>query len=208
MNRAALALALLAAAPAARAQTQAPTPAQTQPAQFEARDVAAAAAAYQQAQQAQLVRDYARAAELFELADRAAPSPPALRSAIRNHQAAGRRARAATLALVARDRDAADPQSAQLAASVLAELAPQLASVRVRCAPACDLTVDGGSVGPARATAYTLFVDPGAHSLDASFEGRPALRREFTAAVGAATTIVGWTKKPWSLSVLPPTTSL
>jgi hypothetical protein len=81
--------------------------------------VTAAAAAYQEAQQAQLVRDYARAAELFELADRAAPSPAALRSALRNHQAASHTARAASLALLARDRDAADAQSAQLAAAVL-----------------------------------------------------------------------------------------
>jgi tungstate transport system substrate-binding protein len=46
--------------------------------------------------------DYARAAELFELADRAAPSPAALRSALRNHQAAGRTARAASLAFLRR----------------------------------------------------------------------------------------------------------
>ncbi len=151
-----------------------------------ASDVTAAAAAYQQAQQAQLVRDWARAADLFELADRAAPSPAALRSAIRNHQAAGHPARAATLALVARDRDATDVQSGQLAAAVLAELTPRLTSVRVRCSMPCGLTVDQGAVDDTRRTDYAFFVEPGAHRVAASFDQRPGVERALDAVAGVA----------------------
>ncbi|MBK6528272.1 MAG: hypothetical protein IPF99_01385 [Deltaproteobacteria bacterium] len=62
-------------------------------------DVNAAAAAFQEGQRLQLAREHARAAEFFEIADHAAPSPAALRSAIRSHQAAGHAVRAATLSL-------------------------------------------------------------------------------------------------------------
>ncbi|MEZ4409556.1 MAG: hypothetical protein R3A52_24250 [Polyangiales bacterium] len=168
------ALCVALAAPAALAQ---PAPAQ-------GNNVAAAAAAYEQAQQAQLSRDYARAASLFELADRAAPSPAALRSAIRNHQAAGQRARAATLALRARARDGADPQSAQLAESVLAESTPQLARVRVACAPECALTVDRLVAMQGRAASHELFVDPGAHTLGFDWDGRPSRSPDQTVTAG------------------------
>ncbi|MFK8002487.1 MAG: hypothetical protein AB8H86_23050, partial [Polyangiales bacterium] len=52
-------------------------------------DVQAAARAYEQGQLAQLQNDYARAARFFEIAHRAAPAAAAIRSAIRNHHAAG-----------------------------------------------------------------------------------------------------------------------
>jgi hypothetical protein len=51
---------------------------------FAQEDVQAASAAFAEAQRAQLRGDFPRAAELFEIADQAAPSPAALRSAIRN----------------------------------------------------------------------------------------------------------------------------
>lgn len=151
-------------------------------------DVASAAAAFQEGQRAQLARDFARAGEMFELADRAAPSPAALRSAIRNHQAAAHRARAATLALRARARDAADPQSAQLAAEVLDALSPQLARVSLRCAPACAVLVDGGAVAQV-ASEHELFVEPGARTLDATWAGRGARSSALDAVAGAQVTL-------------------
>jgi hypothetical protein len=148
-------------------------------------DVTAAAAAFQQAQQAQLMRDFARAADLFELADRSAPSAAALRSAIRNHQASGHLARAATLALYAGQRDAADPASAQLSASVRAELSSRLVWVRVQCASPCGIAVDGRADAGERRVEHLFYVDPGTHEISASFEGRPSVQQSLQGEPGA-----------------------
>ena len=151
MRRAALALALTLCAPAVLAQT---TP-----------DVASAAAAFQEGQRAQLSRDFARAAEMFELADGSAPSAAALRSAVRNHQAANHLARAATLALRMQARDAGDPQSAALAAETLAALTPRLARISLRCNPSCALVIDGAAVSSGARESHEVFADPGEHAL-------------------------------------------
>jgi len=147
-------------------------------------DVSAAAAAFQEGQRLQLAREHARAAEFFEIADQASPSPAALRSAIRSHQAAGHATRAATLALRARDRDAADPQSAQLAAAVLAEAGPRLTRVHVTCSPACAVTVDRLAVGGAAQESHTFFVEPGARALETRWPGRGVRARALDCAAG------------------------
>ncbi len=167
-------LALLLAAPAALAQEQ---PSNNG-------DVTSAAAAFQEGQRLQLAREYARAAEFFEIADNAAPSPAALRSAIRSHQAANHLARAATLALRARDRDASDPQSAQLAASIVAELSPRLSRVHVTCSPACTITVDRLATSGGSSESHTLFVDPGARTLETRWAGRGARTRSLDCTAG------------------------
>lgn len=153
-------------------------------------DIAAAAAAFQEGQRAQLTQDFPRAAEMFELADAASPSPAALRSAIRNRQAATQLARAATLALRARARDASDPQSAQLAAEVLDALTPRLARISLRCNPSCALLVDGGALSHGASEAHELFVDPGDHTLAASWSPGRARRAPITAVAGAQLTLI------------------
>jgi len=140
---------------AGRASAQTPAP-----------DVTSAAAAFQEGQRLQLAREYARAAEMFELADGSAPSPAALRSAMRNHQAAGHRARAASLALRAQERDATDAQSVALATEILAAESPQLARLSLRCAPACTLTLEGRVVSSRPSAVHALFVDPGDRALE------------------------------------------
>lgn len=128
-------------------------------------DVNAAARAYAEGQRLQLLREYARAAAMFELADESAPSAVALRSAIRNRQAAGQLASAATLSLLALRRDGADAQSRAIAEAVLAEARPRLASLTVRCTPACALSLDTFAVG--EGTEHAVMLDPGAHDLGA-----------------------------------------
>src|SRR5688572_12759748 len=54
-----------------------------------AQDVSGAASAYSRGQQADLTGDHATAAELYELANSLAPSPEALRSALRARRNAG-----------------------------------------------------------------------------------------------------------------------
>ena len=144
----------------------------------------AAARAFEQGQAAQLQEQYSRAADLFELADRLAPSAPALRSAIRNHLAAGNHVRAATLALVALDRYATDASTRQVADEALRH-AQTLARLIVTCRDPCALTVDGGAAVTSAIESLELFVEPGAHTVRAEWEGQEPVTREVTGEAGA-----------------------
>jgi len=148
------------------------------------RDVAAAAAAFQQAQQAQLRGDYTRAGELFELAFGAAESQAALRSAIRNYIAAEDLARAATLSLRALTRYPGEVETRQLAQETLGAHQAALGHVRVHCSAECVLLVDGTVEEALASDAHEFFVRPGTHSVSASFEGRPGDAQEVTATAG------------------------
>lgn len=166
---------------ASRGAAQQPAGAQPRP-----EDVHAAAAAFGEGQRAQLQGDYARAADLFELADRSAPSAAALRSAIRNHRAAGQLARAATLALVATRRHPEDAETTALAREVIAAATPALARLRVRCAPECAVAVDGRAIGASAADEIEAFLDPGERALTASWAGRDPVRQVIALEAGGA----------------------
>jgi hypothetical protein len=144
---------------------------------FAEEDVAAASAAFSEAQRAQLRGDYSRAAEFFELADQSAPSPAALRSAIRNRETAGQDVRAATLALRALERYPSDRETKELAEGTLSRLAPKLAKVKVTCSEPCRLTVDGGIVAVDPVANREFFVAAGPHSIEGRWSGRPAVSR-------------------------------
>lgn len=135
----------------------------------EGADVQAAARAYEQGQLAQLQNDYARAARFFEIAHRAAPAAAAIRSAIRNHHAAGALPRAATLSVVAAANYADDAETSELTASVLAEAAVALGRLDVTCAVSCSVSVDGHLVSLADGQAFSVYVLPGSHELSARF---------------------------------------
>lgn len=126
-----------------------------------AQDVAAAAAAFQRAQQAQLRGEHARAAELYELADRAAPSAEALRSAMRMHVEAGNRAHAATLALEAERRYPDDEVTLALAAELIAAANAENGRLAVHCEPACTLVLGGRVTGTSARAEHDLFHPPG-----------------------------------------------
>lgn len=140
-------------------------------------DVRAAAVAFEEGQRAQLRGDYAQAADLFEIADRSAPNPAALRSAIRNHHVAHHAARAATLSADALTRYPDDAETSALAQATLAELAPTLGRLRVQCASACSLTIDGRAASEHTSERYDVFVEPGEHTLTASWSGRSPVHR-------------------------------
>lgn len=150
-------------------------------------DVHAAAAAFGEGQRAQLRGDFARAAELFEVADQAAPSPEALRSAIRNHRAAAQLARAATLSVRAIERYPEDAETRALAEETLAEAQAQLGALHVACDPACAITIDGRAAG--EGTAIHLFVDAGAHRVGASWPERGEATREIEVTPGSSTDV-------------------
>lgn len=158
MRACALAVCVLACAPCALAQ-----------------DVDAAAAALAEGESAELRGEPARAAALFEVADHMAPSPEALRGAIRSHRAAGHLARAATLSVAALERYPEDEETRALAGETLSEARERLGALHVTCPEACAVTLDGRPVG--RGTSVLLFVEPGEHRVVASWaDGAEAAR--------------------------------
>lgn len=152
-------------------------------------DVHSAAAAFEEGQRAQLRGDFAQAADLFEIADRSAPSPAALRSAIRNHRAASQPARAATLAAEAQQRYPDDAETIALAAETIAALTPTLGRITVACETPCALTLDGRAAVEHAIETYDLFVEPGEHTVVASWHGVGTEHRSFEAHAAEATTI-------------------
>jgi hypothetical protein len=132
-------------------------------------DFAAAARAFQEGQKAQLIGDFARAAELFELADDLAPTPEALRSTIRNHDAAKHPARAATFALAAKERYPDDALTLATANDVLERAASSLARITVRCDAPCTVLIDGEALTVEAAESADAFVPPGERTIEARF---------------------------------------
>ncbi len=146
-------------------------------------DVPAAARAFAQGQAAQLEGNYAQAAERFELAYSLQPSKEALRSAARMHMSARNFARAATHARTLLARFADDAPSAELARTILDEVAPALVEYEVTCSLDCALSVDRLAyfVDPARR--HSLYLNPGRVTLEAHFsDGRTASRSVTNAA--------------------------
>lgn len=161
------------------------SPAWAQPADAPSpQDVQEAANAFAEGQRAQLRGDNARAAEMFEIANSTAPSSAALRSAIRNHKAAGHAAQAATGALEALALYASDRTTTRLANEILVDLAPGLARVLLECVPECTATMDGRLVGRAAFTRREMFVDPGNHSVRAEWSGHGNVDQAFTGVAG------------------------
>lgn len=147
-------------------------------------DVQAAARAFQAAQRAQLAGDAGEAARLYELADSIAPAPEALRSAIRAYVAAESPARAATLALAAQRRYPEDTEALGLSSEVLAQHAPALGRLAVRCERACALLCDGQALQTEPATELEFFVTPGAHAIEARWGGAGARTQSLELAAG------------------------
>jgi hypothetical protein len=142
-------------------------------AQGDKSDVAAAANAFSRAQRAALKGDYARAAELFDLADSLAPSPVAVRSAVSARQAAGQLALAAGEAEELKRRYPDDKKSAQLADQIISEAKKKLARQQVTCEPVdCQLVVDGAAASTEAKREHVVYLEPGEHSLVAVFGDR------------------------------------
>jgi hypothetical protein len=125
----------------------------------QAQTASAARQAFDQARAAQLQNDFAQAADLFELADRLAQSPEALRSAIRMHIAAGNRARAANLGEQAQARYPDDAATTAVANEAMSA-ASGLGRVRIRCATPCTVELDGRAVSQDRPL-HSIYVEPG-----------------------------------------------
>jgi hypothetical protein len=148
-------------------------------------DVAAAAGAFSRAQRAELAGDHARAAEFYELADSMAPTPEALRSALRTRLAAGQRAIAAARAEALRARYPDDSESKALADKTLEDLGAQLGRFEVECRPrACAVIVDDEAAGSDAQERHVIYLEPGAHQIGAAFGSQRADAKPVEAKAG------------------------
>jgi tetratricopeptide (TPR) repeat protein len=154
----------------------------------EDRSVVAAANAYAQAQQAELRGDNDRAAELFELADRIAPTPEALRSATRARMAAGQLELAADDAelLLARDPDDA---SRELAEQVLEQAQPALTRYTFQCSDPCTVVIDQSATMLTPDKTQVVYVSPGTHDVELGFANDTAHRMKLTGSAGESRTV-------------------
>ncbi len=150
-------------------------------------DVNGAAKAFSQGQQAMRANEPAQAAEMFELADELAPSAAALRNAARARLAAGHIATAATLAARLLQRYSNDKESRSVAEAILSELAPKLTQLEITCTEECTLALDGKAASTTRPSkSHVLYIQPGARTIVATFEGDRDAKSQVTATAGAS----------------------
>lgn len=136
-----------------------------------AQNVSGAAQAFSRAQKAELVGDHAKAAELFELADSFAPSPEALRSAIRSRKAAGHLATAAIHAETLRKRYPYDTKSQDLVDAVLLSAKQSLMRLEVECKPrVCTVLLDDAATAVELDNHHLIYVEAGTHEVVAAFD--------------------------------------
>lgn len=136
-------------------------------------DLASAAKAFSQAQQAELAGEWRQAASFYELADSIAPSPEALRGALAARKQAGDFAQAATHALLLQRRHATHEPSRKLAQETLDAAAPNLVRLSVTCTPApCTLQSNGQALGTEARLEHSFFLEPGKSELVAFFGSR------------------------------------
>src|SRR5947209_6620232 len=102
----------------------------------------AAAEEFDSGRRAFKLKDFENSAAHFENADRDAPSPEALQSAIRARKEAGHTARAATLAALALSRYPSDKAVGDYARQILSESERLLFRLAVTCSPECAIVVD------------------------------------------------------------------
>jgi hypothetical protein len=152
-------------------------------------DVAGAAKAFSQAQEAVLAGDNARAADLYELADDLAPSAPALRNAARARLAAGHEAMAATLAAELLRRYPSDKESRDVAEAILSKLSPQLAQFDISCDEPCTITLDGKAAAAKPRTRHQFFAQPGGRTVGATYDGGSQTTKQVTTVAGQTTTL-------------------
>lgn len=124
----------------------------------------------------------------FEAADREAPSPDALRAAIRARRDAQQGARASTLAGQALTRYPKDTDLIEFAKATLSQFTGKLHKVAITCKPECLLVVDNKLIPAEAAAETTLYLDPGNHSISAGWNEKNQTK-ELTALAGGSSSL-------------------
>ncbi len=145
--------------------------------------IKAAAEEFDRGVKAAQASNFDEAASRFEAADREAPSPEALRAAIRARRDAKQGARAATLASSALLRYPSNNDLASFARGVLDQFSPGLHRVNITCKPECLLVVDNKLIPGDAASETALFLEPGKHTVSAGWDDKNQ-SREVTATAG------------------------
>jgi hypothetical protein len=138
---------------------------------------------------------FAEAAPHFEAADASAPSPKALRLAIRSREQAGQLAKAATLAALALDRHPDDADLTKVAKAAIEAAQSKTYKVAVSCASPCLLAAGDKIVHGEARTRWTLFLDPGPSTIGASFLGNVAATDQSVVAVAGKSTSIRFEPK-------------
>jgi tetratricopeptide (TPR) repeat protein len=172
------------------------------------KSVVAAANAFAQGQQAELSEDYERAAELFELADRIAPTPEALRSATRARNSAGQLTSAAGHAEELLRRYPSDQAARELADKVLATARPTHTRYLLECTEPCTTVVDGLAANVSALRTQSVYVTPGSHQLVIGFEGGRSRGLRLQGVAGEARTIQIAPPAPQVVAKAPPASAL
>jgi len=153
------------------------------------KSVVAAASAFEQGQQAELSGNHERAAELFELADRIAPTPEALRSATRARLSANQLAAAAGNAEELLRRYEREAASRELAEQVLTRAKPELTRFTFQCSDPCTVVVDSLATAVLPLRTQVVYVAPGQHNVVLGFEGDLTRGLRLSGSAGEARTI-------------------
>ncbi len=131
----------------------------------------AAAEEFDAGRRAFKAQDWVTAAEHFENAMHDAPSPEAMRLAIRARKNARQDDRAATLAAVAVVRYPDDKATVALSKHTLQQLRNTLHKIDVTCKPACNLVVDGHITPWGEVESAVVFLAQGSHTVSAGWSG-------------------------------------
>jgi hypothetical protein len=136
------------------------------------------------------VKDFENAAVHFENADRDAPSPEALQSAMRARKEAGQVARAATLGAWGVARHPNDKTFNDYAKPVLADADKTLHKVSIQCQPDCTVVVDNKVMPFPESASATVYLDPGAHAIVATWSNNRHRNADVAAVAGGNSKLV------------------
>jgi hypothetical protein len=115
------------------------------------------------------LKDYENSAVHFENADRDAPSPEALQSAIRGRKEAGQVSRALTLCAWGLVRYPNDKAFSEYAKQLIGESERSLYKLTVNCSPDCTVIVDSKVLPFGETASGVVYLDPGQHQLQAGW---------------------------------------
>jgi hypothetical protein len=136
------------------------------------------------------VKDFENSAVHFENADRDAPSPEALQSAMRARKEAGQIARAATLGAWGIARYPGDKTFGDYARQVLTEADKTLHRAAISCQPDCSVIVDNKVMPFPESPNSTVYLDPGPHAIVAGWSNNRHRNADVNALPGGNSKLV------------------
>jgi hypothetical protein len=136
------------------------------------------------------VKDFEGAAVHFENADRDAPSPEALQSAMRARKEAGQVARAATLGAWGASRYPNEKAFNDYARQVLTDADKTLHRVAISCQPDCNVIVDNKVMPFPESPSVTVYLEPGPHAIVAGWSNNRHRNSDVNAVPGGTSKLV------------------